>query len=162
MGAKDPSDVIPEPLRALLDVFREHLADVRFPGVDLQSMEQHVTQMQDKSDAVDAAREALAQAQAELDGAGAALAAHGERALAYAKVFLAGDAALSRRLDQLMLTKSPRGRGPGKKKQVARGSKNAPTSDGAVSDNTGDLIHVEEPEDLLQAAIVSSDREGAA
>lgn len=85
----------------LLDLFTTELQGVQFPEVDATSLTSHRDAVQKATRAVEDAEAALARAQGELAERKQALALHGKRALAYAKVFAEERPALRERLDLL-------------------------------------------------------------
>jgi hypothetical protein len=96
-------NAISPPVQSILDLFTTDLADVRFADVDAQTLARIAAD-------VEAAAVHVAEAQAALDGARAALQErqdtllqHAQRALAYARVYAESDAVLSERLDAIAL-----------------------------------------------------------
>jgi hypothetical protein len=99
------TSAIPPPIQTLLDLFTTSLADVRFADVDGQTLGRCATE-------VESAAEAVASAQATLDGARETLRLkqdvllqRAQAALAYARV---NDEALSTQLDGVSLPRSTR------------------------------------------------------
>jgi hypothetical protein len=102
------SHAIPPPIQTLLDLFTASLADVRFADVDGQTLGRCAAE-------VESAAEAVAAAQATLDGARETLRLkqdillqRAQSALAYARVYAEGDEALSTQLDAVSLPRSTR------------------------------------------------------
>jgi hypothetical protein len=95
-------DPTPEFVRQVIGLYREEaLAGVHFPDLDLQALqlaEQALLGAQLEVERIEAQLEA---ARAVRDGELASLEAKAERALAYARVFASGDAALSAQLNGL-------------------------------------------------------------
>ena len=99
-------DPIPQAARAVLDLFRGALADVRFPDVDRSTidraaLEQSEGALLDAQCALEDAEAALERARAVVAEHTALLSAKTARALAYAKVFAEGDTELRERLDAI-------------------------------------------------------------
>jgi hypothetical protein len=99
---------IPPPIQTLLDLFTTSLADVRFADVDGQTLGRCATE-------VESAAEAVASAQATLDGVRETLRLkqdvllqRAQAALAYARVYAETDEALSTQLDGVSLPRSTR------------------------------------------------------
>jgi multidrug efflux pump subunit AcrA (membrane-fusion protein) len=99
---------IPAPIQTLLYLFTTSLADVRFADVDGQTLGRCAAE-------VESAAEAVASAQAVLDGAREALQLkqdvllqRAQSALAYARVYAESDEALSTQLDGVSLPRSTR------------------------------------------------------
>lgn len=86
----DTQQPIDPPLLALLALFEGPLAEVRFPDVDRSSLAALAQQVRERASLVEAAEAALVEARVSLRAAREALAQHGERALAYARVYSAG------------------------------------------------------------------------
>lgn len=86
----DTQQPIEPALLTLLGLFDGPLADVRFPDVDRASLTEHAEQVRACASAVEAAEAALTEARLRLRAAREGLAQHGERALAYARVYAAG------------------------------------------------------------------------
>jgi hypothetical protein len=111
----DPIDADPisPSLHALLDLFSAELDGVAFPELDRGVLEVTAQTVRERA-------EALAQAQAALDAARAALLegqetllSKGQRALAYARIYAEEHPELLARLDGIQLPKTAR-RGPGR------------------------------------------------
>ena len=104
MSRTDPaSPTLPDPLRAVLDLFAGPLADVQFPDLDRArleasraAVEERRSQLQLALEQVQAAREQLELAQQELGN-------QARRAHAYATIYAEGDAALSEQLASIKL-----------------------------------------------------------
>lgn len=104
-------DPVPHAARAVLDLFRDVLADVRFPDLDRTTLDPTVLDraalegseraLLDAQCALEDAEAALERARAAVAEQTGALAAKTQRALAYAKVFAEGDAELRERLDAI-------------------------------------------------------------
>ncbi|MBM4282613.1 MAG: hypothetical protein FJ137_18295 [Deltaproteobacteria bacterium] len=105
-GVDDPLGV---PLRDVLALFADELADVRFPDVDDATLRAAAAAVADAHVEVRRLEGALHDARRALDEAHDALLLRAQRGVAYARVFADGDAALLARLDAIAL---PRGRGP--------------------------------------------------
>lgn len=106
-------NIIPAPLRELLSVFATELADVKFADLDESSLTTAAAQVRERAAALAAAEAATAAARAALDQAQEALWTHGQRALAYARVFAQERPALAARLDVLAVGRFVRRPEPG-------------------------------------------------
>ncbi|MEZ4398397.1 MAG: hypothetical protein R3B06_00155 [Kofleriaceae bacterium] len=102
-------DALTAPIRDLLALFAETLADVKFPDVDSRALTTEAKQVLDRAAEVGRAEAALAEARRTLVEAQDQLHQRAQRALAYARVYADGDAELSARLDAIGL---PRPRAP--------------------------------------------------
>ena len=99
------NDPISPAMRALLDVFSNELAEVKFPDVDSEVLEEAAGRVRSQAEAVtralaalEAARQALAESQDQL-------LQKGHRALAYARVFAEEDIDLSMKVEAINLPK---------------------------------------------------------
>jgi hypothetical protein len=99
---------IPAPIQTVLTLFTTSLADVRFADVDGPTLARLAA-------GVEAAAEAVANAQSALDAARdvlqerqETLLQHAQRALAYARVYAEGDATLSQQIDTVNLPRPTR------------------------------------------------------
>jgi hypothetical protein len=99
------NDPISPAMRALLDVFSAELAEVKFPDVDSEVLEEAAGRVRAQAEAVmraqaalEAARQALAESQDQL-------LQKGHRALAYARVFAEEDIDLSMKVEAITLPK---------------------------------------------------------
>lgn len=101
-------DPIAPPVRELLALFADELAEVKFPDMDAGVLAAAASSVHGASDAVAIAEAAVERARAALVDAQEHLLACAHRALAYGRVFAANDAELSPRLAALTL---PRARG---------------------------------------------------
>ncbi|MBC7174548.1 MAG: hypothetical protein H5U40_19035 [Polyangiaceae bacterium] len=101
--ASAPNETIAKPLRAILDLFEETLADVRFPDVSSELLREKALAVHERAEAVMAARESLAAAEAGLAEERASLAELGGKALAYARIYAAGRPDLLERLEAIDL-----------------------------------------------------------
>ncbi len=100
-------DPIPAHVREVLALFADELREVRFGELDAASLEALAERTREAALEVERAREALDAAHAALAAAREALSSHAAQALAYAKVFAAGDAALAARLAVLERPEPP-------------------------------------------------------
>jgi hypothetical protein len=96
------------PLRDVLALFADELADVRFPDVDDATLRSAAAVVAEAHAEVRRLEAALQDARRALDEAHDALVVRAQRGMAYARVFADGDVALLARLDSIAL---PRGRG---------------------------------------------------
>jgi len=109
--AEDP---ISGALRELLAIFGDALGDVKFPDVDARALGAQAKQIEEKFVSVRRAEAALAEARLTLGEAQDQLLQRAQRALAYARVFADGDAALTAKLDAIALPRTRPGKpGPG-------------------------------------------------
>lgn len=108
----------PASVRAVLDLFEGPLAEVRFPGIDRESLASAETHVEARRADLQRALEAVAAARESLETAQAALFDQVRRAHGYATVFADGDADLLEVLGKIDLDarelapKKPRGRPP--------------------------------------------------
>lgn len=94
-------------IEALLRLFHEDLAEVRFPGLDTAVLAAAAAKLRDAEAEVQRAALALEAAQATQRDAGAALAGKAQRALAYARIYAEDHPALRARLDALDALDAP-------------------------------------------------------
>jgi hypothetical protein len=115
-SAASPSS--PASVRAVLDLFEGPLAEVRFPGIDRESLAEAESIVESRRSELQRALESVASARASLEAAQAALFDQVRRAHGYATVFADGDAELLETLGKIDLDgrelapKKPRGRPP--------------------------------------------------
>lgn len=108
----------PASVRAVLDLFRGPLAEVRFPGIDRESLANAESEVEARRAELQVALEAVASARASLEAAQGALFEQARRAHGYATVFADGDPALLEALGKIDLDarelapKQARGRPP--------------------------------------------------
>lgn len=108
----------PASVRAVLDLFEGPLAEVRFPGIDRESLAASESEVEARRADLQRALEAVASARELLETAQAALFDQARRAHGYATVFADGDAELLDALGKIDLDarelapKKPRGRPP--------------------------------------------------
>jgi hypothetical protein len=108
----------PASVRAVLDLFEGPLAEVRFPGIDRESLAEAEAEVEARRADLQRALEAVASARASLETAQAALFDQARRAHGYATVFADGDATLLEALGKIeldardLVPKKPRGRPP--------------------------------------------------
>jgi hypothetical protein len=121
-------DPVPPLARAVLDVFRDALADVRFPDVDRATLEESEAELLAAQIALEAAEFELERARASVAERSASLTSRAQRALAYAKVFAEDDPVLRDRLDSLSAPRArasePREEGAAPVKRRGRPRKN--------------------------------------
>lgn len=87
--------------REVLQLYSEALADVRFPDLDLSSLQSSAEQARAAQLAVERVEAKLEVARAQLQQQLDAMTAMAERGLAYAQVFARSDAALQARVDRV-------------------------------------------------------------
>lgn len=83
----DVADPIPPSVKALVELFKNELSAVTFPGVDVAILEQTITDVQTYTDAVLKAEAALEAARTALRESEEVLAVKSQKALAYARVY---------------------------------------------------------------------------
>jgi len=102
------ADAVAAPLRDVLAIFADDLADVRFPDIDAAVLNAAAGVVEDVAGDVARLEAALDEARRRLDEAHDALTAKAARGVAYARVFAIGDDDLMGRLDAIMLPRSRR------------------------------------------------------
>jgi aminoglycoside phosphotransferase len=120
---------------AVVELFTEDLAGVRFPGVDAESLGQSVEVVRARATDVDAMRAALDEAKSALAAAQADLRGLAARGLAYARVFAAGDESLAARVDAVALE------GVAEPRTVPRKRRARPAPEAAAEPSSG--LHAE-------------------
>lgn len=101
--APDSPARIPEPVRAVVNLYSGELADVRFPDVDRDHLLAALTEVERRSADLQLALAAVQAARAELEASQADLHELARRAHAYAKVFAEGDDELGERIAGIKL-----------------------------------------------------------
>lgn len=99
MSSDPVRDPVPAASRAVIDLFRRALPDVRFPDVDLEALEDAERALIEAQRELESAEAALERARAVLAERSSALSAKGQRALAYARIYAEGDEALGREVE---------------------------------------------------------------
>lgn len=135
------SEAIPAFVRDVIALYAEAMAEVSFPDLDLEVLESAAAQLRESAAAVQRAAEALEAARAAEHQSSESLVARAARALAYAKVFAAGDALLSERIAAIDRSNvaapsdgaRPKKRGRPRKHEAATGLFNREPSAGAPS-----------------------------
>lgn len=102
------SDAISPALQALLELFNQELARVKFPDVDGEVLGEAAARVREKAEEVARAQAALEAARQGLYEAQELLLQKGQRALAYARVYAEDDAELSAKLDAVGLPRAGR------------------------------------------------------
>jgi hypothetical protein len=102
-NAPDSLARIPEPVRAVVNLYSGELADIRFPDVDRDHLLAAVAEVERRSADLQLALAAVQAARAELEASQAELHELARRAHAYAKVFAEGDDELAERLASIKL-----------------------------------------------------------
>ncbi|XXF78435.1 hypothetical protein P2318_01380 [Myxococcaceae bacterium GXIMD 01537] len=102
------NDPIPPALQALLELFHQELAQVKFPDVDGAVLREAAARVRERAEEVARAQAALEAARQALQETQEALLQKGQRALAYARVFAEDDAELSTKLDAVSLPRLAR------------------------------------------------------
>lgn len=95
----DVADPIPPSVKVLLELFKNELSAVTFPGVDVAILEQLIADVQNYTDAVHKAEAALRAAQASLRESEESLAVKSQKALAYARVYAEDQPEIVAKLD---------------------------------------------------------------
>lgn len=108
MFDSNENDPISPALRALLELFATELAEVRFPDVDGEVLEDAAAGVREKAEAVARAQAALEAARQALHESQDVLLQKGQRALAYARVFSEDNAELSAKLEGISLPRATR------------------------------------------------------
>lgn len=122
-GPVDFNDMIPAPLRAVVELFEGPLADVSFPGVDREGLLAATEAVAGRASAVDDARRRLDEAQAQMDAELDRFRHLARRAIAYAEIYADGDPALAEQLAAIELDGDARKTGT---KPTRRRRKKAP------------------------------------
>ncbi|NVJ26614.1 MULTISPECIES: hypothetical protein [Myxococcus] len=108
MFDSNDNDPISPALRALLELFTTELAEVRFPDMSGEVLEDAAAQVKAKADAVAKAQAALEAARQSLHESQDALLQKGQRALAYARVFSEENPELNTKLEAIHLPRPVR------------------------------------------------------
>jgi hypothetical protein len=95
---------IPESVRAIVNLFGEPLADVRFPDVDRDRLLAAVAEVEQRNADLQHALATVQAARAELEASQAELHDLARRAHAYAKVFAEGDPELAEQVASIAIT----------------------------------------------------------
>jgi len=116
-GAGEVStDSVPAAVRQLIELFGGPLKGIEFPGVSGATLGTASAELRARAEALEVARDALRSAEQAVDSALEDLVRQAQQALAYAKVFAAGDPELLQKLGGLRIGadrgKSARGRKP--------------------------------------------------
>jgi hypothetical protein len=102
MSSTSPKrDPLPPFCRDVLQLYTEALAEVRFPDLDLGSLQASAEQVRSAQLAVERVEAKLETARAQLQEQLDAMTGRAERALAYAQVFARTDPTLQARVDQV-------------------------------------------------------------
>ncbi len=117
---------IPESIRAIVNLYGEPLADVRFPDVDRERLLAAVSEVEQRNSELQHALTHVQAARAELEASQAELHDLARRAHAYARVFAEGDPELSELVGGITLDEQPlaakRKRGRPRKRDVSQTS----------------------------------------
>ncbi|WP_338872056.1 hypothetical protein [Myxococcus stipitatus] len=108
MFDSNENDPISPALRALLELFTTELAEVRFPDMSGQVLEDAAAQVKASAEAVARAQAALEVARQGLQESQDALLQKGQRALAYARVFAEENPELNAKLESIHLPRAAR------------------------------------------------------
>lgn len=101
MSTSPKRDPLPPFCREVLQLYTEVLADVRFPDLDLRSLQASAEQVRIAELAVERVEAKLDAARAQLQEQIDAMSTSAARALAYAQVFAQTDPALQARVEQV-------------------------------------------------------------
>jgi hypothetical protein len=118
-----PADAgVPDGVAQLVALYRETLGDVSFPDVSLAVLESATAELHACTEALLAARAAVAEAELAVTASRTALSKLAERALAYAQIYASDDAALKAQLEAISLedskSRARRGRPVGSKSKT--------------------------------------------
>lgn len=94
---------IPESVRAIVNLFGDPLADVRFPDIDRDRLLAAVAEVEQRSSDLQHALETVQAARTELEAAQSELHELARRAHAYARVFAEGDPELTERVARIAI-----------------------------------------------------------
>ncbi len=106
-----PADPVGAPLRELLALFDNELADVRFPDIDAEVLGAAAGDVEAAFAEVTRLEAALREAQAQLEGTQDVLLNKAGRAVAYSRVFAIGNDELMARIDAINLPRVDRSKG---------------------------------------------------
>ncbi|MCK6549276.1 hypothetical protein L6R52_25765 [Myxococcota bacterium] len=148
------NDPIPSPVRALLEVFKAELPEVRFPDVDFAVLEATEAEVMKQTEAVAQAEAALADAKKAQLEAFESLMAKSRRALAYAKVFAEDKPELMAKLDAIGL-KVPKAIGARPKDEAPK--KPEPAAAAEVADGDDAPKKAPPTRELLQKASAAAE-----
>lgn len=117
---------IAEPLRRLLSVFSDDLAEVTFPGVDAASLGRLAETVTERAAEVTLAMAQVEAARTELRDAQSRLLATARQAQAYARIYAEGKDELFERVDSIRLSERPIA--PRKRRTKKAGPRPTPTA----------------------------------
>jgi len=103
-----PMTAVAAPVRAVIELFDDTLAEVRFADLDGARLKALASEVESTAKAVAAQQAALEAARAALAERQEALLAQAQRALAYARVYAESDPELSERLNAIALPRTPK------------------------------------------------------
>jgi hypothetical protein len=103
-NSSDSPARIPESVRAIVNLYGEPLADVRFPDIDRDRLLAAVAEVEQRSADLQHALATVQATRAELEASQAELHELARRAHAYARVFAEGDPALAERVASIAIT----------------------------------------------------------
>ena len=126
----DATAPMTEPVARIVEIFREDLEGLAFPDVSLASLEHAAENVRERANQVEALRNQVNVAEAELAAARSDLESLAQRGLAYAKVYATGNADLTEKLEQIKMSE------PTKKKRRKAVK---------VTDDTAEVAEVVEP-----------------
>jgi ElaB/YqjD/DUF883 family membrane-anchored ribosome-binding protein len=102
------NDPISPAVHALLELFTHELAEVKFPDVDGEVLQDAAERVRERAEELARAQAALEAARQALQESQEALQQKGQRALSYARVYAEDDADLSLKLEAIQLPKPAR------------------------------------------------------
>lgn len=104
MSRKDPAPTtLPEPIRAVLDLFAGPLVEVRFPDIDHERLSEAASVVEQRREQLQLALEAVQRARETLESAQRELEQQARRAHAYASIYAQTDPELAERLAAIKL-----------------------------------------------------------
>jgi hypothetical protein len=106
----DATAPMTEPVARIVEIFRADLEGLTFPDVSLASLEQAAEDVRERANQVEALRNRISVAEAELAAARSDLESLAQRGLAYAKVYATGNADLTEKLEQIKMSEPPKKR----------------------------------------------------
>lgn len=121
MSSDTPSEAVPEPIVAVIELFGSSFADVAFPNVSHEGLVELSTQVRDAAQEVQDTTQRLEDAQAQLAELSVQLRERAAQGLAYAQVYAEHNAELRAKVEGISLTarrpKAPRKRAAAPKRR---------------------------------------------
>jgi hypothetical protein len=145
---------IPSDIEEFIEFFTEHLGDLQFPDVDLDTLGALAGQVRDRAAEVARLSEQVRAARDELDRAQEALRKIACRGLAYARVYAEGDGELSAELGGLSLGREQSADQPARKRRGRGKARVAGSEPGKEpgKESTGELPFAGKKPRLTEAA----------